>query len=136
MEKRAAPDLLPAPQWLQRLPGNFTWPRPPRLPAIKIVRIDSAPRQPEGYALTIRPDEVTVEFREPPGLGAAAATLRQLRRQFGDHLPCLKIRDWPDFPRRGVMLDVSRGRVPNLDTLLELAERLAEFKINELQLYT
>ncbi len=34
------------------------------------------------------------------------------------------------------MLDVSRGRVPKLETLLELAERLADFKINELQLYT
>src|SRR5262249_41224715 len=50
--------------------------------------------------------------------------------------PCLHIRDWPDFPRRGVMLDISRGRVPKLETLLDLAERLADFKINELQLYT
>ena len=49
---------------------------------------------------------------------------------------CLRIRDWPDFPRRGVMLDVSRGRVPKLETLLDLAEHLADFKINELQLYT
>ena len=51
-------------------------------------------------------------------------------------LPCLKIRDWPDFARRGVMLDISRGRVPKLETLLELVEHLADFKINELQLYT
>ncbi len=34
------------------------------------------------------------------------------------------------------MLDISRGRVPKLETLLELAEQLADFKINELQLYT
>jgi hypothetical protein len=34
------------------------------------------------------------------------------------------------------MLDISRGRVPTLDTLLNLAEYLADFKINELQLYT
>jgi hypothetical protein len=34
------------------------------------------------------------------------------------------------------MLDVSRGRVPRLETLLDLIERLADFKINELQLYT
>ena len=51
-------------------------------------------------------------------------------------LPCLNIRDWPDFARRGVMLDISRGRVPKLETLLDLAEHLADFKINELQLYT
>jgi len=67
---------------------------------------------------------------------AAMATLRQLLREFGRRLPCLKIRDWPDFPRRGVMLDISRGRVPRLKTLLELADHLADFKINEFQLYT
>src|SRR5258707_15740889 len=34
------------------------------------------------------------------------------------------------------MLDISRGRVPNLQTLLDLVEHLADFKINEFQLYT
>ena len=34
------------------------------------------------------------------------------------------------------MLDISRGRVPKLETLLELVECLADFKINEFQLYT
>src|SRR4029079_16655150 len=33
-------------------------------------------------------------------------------------------------------LDISRGRVPKLETLLTLADHLADFKINELQLYT
>ena len=64
------------------------------------------------------------------------ATLRQLLREHGRKLPCLIASDYPDFPHRGVMLDISRGRVPNLNTLLELVEQLADFKINELQLYT
>ena len=34
------------------------------------------------------------------------------------------------------MLDISRGRVPRLETLLELVGHLADFKINEFQLYT
>src|SRR5258707_3289008 len=34
------------------------------------------------------------------------------------------------------MLDISRGRVPKLSTLLDLVEHLADFKINEFQLYT
>ena len=77
-----------------------------------------------------------IEYRETGGLRAAAATLRQLLREYGRRLPCLQILDWPDFARRGVMLDVSRGRVPKLETLLDLAEKLSDFKINELQLYT
>jgi hypothetical protein len=107
-----------------------------RAPTIGFRQNSSGPDHPEGYVLTISPNGIDICFREAGGLRAAAATLRQLLRQYGRHLPCLKIRDWPDFSRRGVMLDISRGRVPKLRTLLDLAEHLADFKINELQLYT
>src|SRR5260221_864735 len=92
--------------------------------------------QNEFYALAISKTGIEISFRETGGLRAATATLRQLLREYGRRLPCLRIRDWPDFPRRGVMLDISRGRVPKLETLLDLAEKLSDFKINELQLYT
>ncbi len=111
-------------------------PKKNALAKVKVIRTNAAPAHPEGYALTISPKEILVHFREPAGLRAAAATLRQILREYGRRLPCLKIRDWPDFPRRGVMLDISRGRVPKLETLLDLVERLADFKINEFQLYT
>ncbi|HEY3243438.1 MAG TPA: beta-N-acetylhexosaminidase [Phycisphaerae bacterium] len=41
----------------------------------------------------------------------------------------------PDFAHRGLLLDVSRGKVPTLDTLRHLADRMAELKLNQLQLY-
>ncbi|HXR04241.1 MAG TPA: family 20 glycosylhydrolase [Verrucomicrobiae bacterium] len=133
-------NLLPCPRSLKMLRGTFALPNKAGTQgvgsSIKIVRDKSPPDHPEGYALTISKTGIEITFREPGGLRAAAATLQQLLRQYGRRLPCLKIRDWPDFARRGVMLDVSRGRVPKLETLLDLAEHLAEFKINELQLYT
>src|SRR5580704_6105418 len=135
MSKPAAMNLLPMPRSLKRLPGILLLPKHAK-PAIKVVRTDAAPSHVEGYALTIDKRGATIEFRAPAGLRAATATLRQLRREYGRRLPCLKIRDWPDFARRGVMLDISRGRVPKLETLLDLAEKLSDFKINELQLYT
>ena len=107
----------------------------PRL-AVHAIQSQDGPAQPEGYQLDVGARGVTVLFRDPGGLRAAVATLRQLLRQYGRTLPCLRIEDYPDFPRRGVMLDISRGRVPKVETLLELAEHLARFKINELQLYT
>ncbi|HTL72224.1 MAG TPA: family 20 glycosylhydrolase, partial [bacterium] len=111
-------------------------PKQRTLSAIKVIRTNSAPNHPEGYALTISKSGVTLSFREHGGLRAATATLRQLLREYGRKLPCVEIRDWPDFARRGVMLDISRGRVPKLETLLDLAEKLSDFKVNELQLYT
>ena len=129
-------NLLPAPRSVKLRAGVFLLPKQRPLAAIKVVRTPAAPAQPEGYALTIDRQGVQIEFRDSGGLRAATATLRQLLRAHGRRLPCLKIRDWPDFARRGVMLDISRGRVPALETLLDLAEHLADFKINELQLYT
>ncbi len=130
------PVLLPCPRSLKLLPGTLTLPEQQSRPPFSVVTSDSAPPHPEGYTLTLDRKGVRIEFREIGGMRAAMATFRQLSRQYGRHLPCLKIRDWPDFARRGVMLDISRGRVPKLDTLLKLASRLADFKLNELQLYT
>src|SRR3984957_16583563 len=136
MVNRSKLNLLPCPRSLKILRGTFTLPKQKPLAAIKVVRTHSAPDHPEGYALAISKTGIEIGFREPGGLRAAAATLKQLLGQFGRQLPCLIIRDWPDFARRGVMLDISRGRVPKLETLLDLAEKLSDFKINELQLYT
>jgi hypothetical protein len=129
-------NLLPYPRSLKRQTGIFILPKEQPLSAVTFVRSAKAPDHPEGYALTISRSGVRVEYRALGGLRAAGATLRQLFREYGRRLPCLKIRDWPDFARRGVMLDISRGRVPKLETLLDLVERLADFKINEFQLYT
>lgn len=51
-------------------------------------------------------------------------------------LPCLSISDWPDFPNRGIMLDISRDKVPTMKTLFRLVDLMAEWKLNQLQLYT
>ena len=136
MPKRIAVNLLPAPRSLKLGGGVLVLPKVKPLGAIRVVQTNSAPVAPEGYALEISNRGVEIAFRDGGGLRAASATLRQLLREYGRTLPCLKIRDWPDFTRRGVMLDISRGRVPKLETLLELAEKLSDFKINELQLYT
>ncbi len=129
-------NLLPWPRSLKLSSETFTLPKQKPLGAIRVVRTNAAPEHPEGYALTVSKKGIEISFREIGGLRAASATLRQLLREHGRHLPCLRIRDWPDFARRGVMLDISRGRVPKLETLLDLAEKLSDFKINELQLYT
>jgi hypothetical protein len=129
-------NLLPFPRSLKRQAGIFVLPQAQPLSTIIWSHSPKAPDNPEGYSLTIDRRGVRIEYRETGGLRAAGATLRQLLREYGRRLPYLKIRDWPDFARRGVMLDISRGRVPKLETLLDLVERLADFKINEFQLYT
>jgi hypothetical protein len=65
-------------------------------------------------------------------------TLRQLVRQADrdGRIPCLTIEDSPALPTRGVMLDISRDRVPTTKTLKALIDLWAELKFNQVQLYT
>lgn len=90
----------------------------------------------EGYTLTIDERRITISAGDEAGLFYGAQTLIQLLQVQGRRLAGCRIEDWPALPHRGVMLDVSRGRVPTLETLTRLAETLAHYKINQLQLYT
>lgn len=90
----------------------------------------------QGFALDITDTTVTLRHRDAAGLRYGRATLAQLRDQFPERLPALSITDWPDFPTRGYMLDVSRGRVPTRDTLERIVGLLDLLRINHLQLYT
>ena len=90
----------------------------------------------QGYQLTVTPAGIHAVASTPAGLFYAVATLCQLLTQFGATLPALRINDWPDFANRGVMLDVSRNRVLTLKTAKMVIDRLAGWKINQIQLYT
>ena len=89
----------------------------------------------QSYRLTITATGMLIEAAAGQGLLYGVMTLTQLLRQFGGKLPCLQIEDWPDFAVRGLMLDISRGKVPTMQTLFELVDMLVALKLNQLQLY-
>ena len=99
------------------------------------LRITLRDLGPEGYELHINPSGVTLSAATEAGLFYGIQTLKQILRTHGGHLPALTIRDHPVLVQRGLMLDVSRGKVPTLETLFELVDGLAHYKYNELQLY-
>ena len=91
---------------------------------------------PQGYHVKVSPDKVWIIGHDPEGVFYAIISLLQLLQQKRMTWPCLEMVDWPDFPVRGVMLDISRDKVYKMETLYELVDRLAAWKINQLQLYT
>lgn len=106
--------------------------------AVPRVIIDSSVDLPaQGYRLRIDA-ETGVTIEAPDGAGAfyAEQMLVQMRRQSGATLPGCVVDDWPDYPSRGVMLDISRDKVPTMETLRDLVDQLAEWKVNHLELYT
>lgn len=94
--------------------------------------------QPDGYRIRISPDRLTISAHDAPGLYYAVCTLSQIFRQIPETqaLPCMKITDWPDFANRGIMIDVSRDKVPTMDTLYAMVDLFSSWKINQIQLYT
>ncbi len=103
-----------------------------------ILRVDAARfSNTEVYELDITPDGITVIAASPRAIFYAVCTLIQLITQSPNRrLACLHISDAPDFPNRGVMLDISRDKVPTQQTLFDLIDLLASWKINQFQLYT
>lgn len=89
----------------------------------------------QGYFIRITADGVLVVGADAAGLFYAVQTLRQLVDQCGSKLPGLSITDYPVLPVRGVMLDISRGKVPTVNDLLQTIDLLAGWKINQFQLY-
>lgn len=101
---------------------------------VRAVR-DPAVREPDAYILKIEPGGVTIRAGSAAGVFYGVQTLREMVRLSGPRLRTCTIRDRPDFKRRGVYLDCSRGKVPTVETLKALIEQLAAWKVNELQLY-
>lgn len=101
---------------------------------IRVAR-DRSIAHDEGYRLAITPKGAEIAAASDAGAFYGLATLRELIRVHGSRLPALRITDWPHFSRRGVYHDCSRGKVPTLKTLKALADRLAEWKIDNPTLY-
>ncbi|MBN1230292.1 MAG: family 20 glycosylhydrolase [Anaerolineales bacterium] len=101
---------------------------------LEFVLTENIPHD-QGYEISILPQVIQVRAKNEVGLLYGRATLIQIARQFVDSLPTLEIKDWPDLERRGYLLDISRDKVPTMESLLTLIDLLAGLKYNELQLY-
>jgi hypothetical protein len=131
--------LLPLPRTVRRADGVLRRPAATSpTPAADWPAIESHLQgglRPQAYRLVIAPHGVRIESGDHAGAFYARMTLRQIARLCPDAIPCGEIEDSPDLPVRGVMMDISRDKVPILETLFLLVDMLAEWKINHLQLY-
>lgn len=123
----AAPRLLPQPRRLD-ISDELVPARPPA------VAFDSSIHA-QGYELTVDAGGPRIVAADEAGAFYARATVAQLAHLNDGRLPACRIEDWPDLRTRGVMLDISRDKVPTMATLESLVDRLASWKVNQVQLY-
>ncbi len=120
------------------LPSELSKERAPGTCSVSLAITPELVPQPDGYRISISPDQLTLSAHDAAGLYYAVHTLSQILGQVPEKqaLPCMNITDWPDFAHRGIMLDVTRDKVPTMETLYGMVDKFSSWKINQLQLYT
>ncbi len=98
-----------------------------------VLEVNSALKE-QQYILTAEKDAVSIRGGSLNSLGWGVQTLRQIVRQCAGLIPLVRIEDEPDLPNRGFFHDVTRGRVQTLPNLKKLADTMAFYKLNQLQL--
>jgi hypothetical protein len=89
----------------------------------------------EAHKISISSEGIKIAYATEEGLFRAATSLWQLLRKCGENLPYAEIEDAPTLQRRGYMLDISRGRMPKVETYKKIIDHLALLKYNEFQIY-
>ena len=95
--------------------------------------INTAGNNSEKYVLEIKENMIEITSEGLNGIFYGIQTLRQILKK--EIVPCMKIEDEPDFGYRGLYHDITRGKVPKVETLKKLIDYMAYFKMNSLQLY-
>lgn len=98
-----------------------------------LLTVSAANEESEGYTLTILPDEIKIAGKSTAGAFYGIQTLKQIFEN--ETVPCLYIEDAPDMKHRGFYHDVTRGKVPKVETLKKLIDTMAYYKMNSLQIY-
>lgn len=89
----------------------------------------------EEYKLNIKDKYIEIIGSESSGIYYGIQTLIQILKQYGIKLRGVNIEDSPYFKNRGYFADITRGKVPTLETLKKLADKLSFYKVNQMQLY-
>lgn len=119
----AALSLLPLPREVAETGGFYA---PSGEPKVVAAADAALPR--EGYTLEVGKEGVRIGFADAAGRFYAEKTLAQLKGADGRY-PCVKIRDWPAFSFRSVLVDDARlcyGK----EGLKKIIDQMAEVKLN------
>ncbi len=103
----------------------------------KVIVTQSYDLKEEGYELNVTSDTVFIKYGDVFGLKHATTTFSQLvllnksAHASTIHIPIVKIKDWPRFEHRGLLLDCSRHFFEK-EVILKYIDLLALYKMNVL----
>ena len=101
-----------------------------RILSEKTVKADN----PEFYRLTITPAGVEIEGASRAALAMARRTAKRLFETNPSGVPEAVVEDWPDYPVRGMMIDVVRN-FHSLAQMKKIVDGMADLRLNRLQFH-
>jgi len=107
-------------------------------PEIELILDAKKVKNIQGYFIDVSERNIKIIGHDAAGLYYGVLTLGQMAHYAYDHgnFPQVQVSDHPDFKRRGVTMDISRCKVPTMESLYQYIDMFASWKINEIQLYT
>lgn len=124
-EHDSSGQLIPQPKHYEAHGGSLP------LRAVNYILVTQEDK-PQGWYKIEMDGQIRVYYTEPQGKRYAEVTLGHLAKD--GMIARARIEDWPDFPYRGLMLDVARNFTSKAN-LFSLIDRAAERKLNYLHLH-
>ena len=87
---------------------------------------------PQAYEIEVNEKAILIYASKAVGFFYAVKTLSQM---ISPLMECVNIFDEPDIAVRGYMMDISRNKVPTLETIKSVVDLLATLKMNHFELY-
>lgn len=90
---------------------------------------------PEYYRITLSPNKALIEGASDKAVNMGKRMLeRRLLTKGMKSLPCAVIEDWPDYPYRGLMIDIARNfQTP--ETMRKIVDLMADYRFNRLHFH-
>lgn len=89
--------------------------------------------KPQEYEIVVSDSKIELYASTDQGIFFAIKTLKQAVSN--NRIEGMIIKDYPDLLVRGVMIDISRSKVPTLKTLKKIVDLISDLKYNHLELY-
>lgn len=90
---------------------------------------------PEYYRITLTPDKAIVEGASDKGIVIGTRALQRIMEgNAGKNVRCAVIEDWPDYPYRGLMIDIARN-FQSPETMRHIADLMADYRLNTLHFH-
>jgi len=91
--------------------------------------------QKEEYRIDVFDEEIIIRNSGWVSAFRAITTFNQVLKQCTMQIPQFTLVDKPDIENRGIMIDVSNGKLPEKEELQKLIDFISEIKYNQLHLY-